>query len=91
LWTGPPTEGEDSSLSASNHTAAGPQARTGLKQFSSVFKSAKKETRRTVPFTKFCLKRLNMDCKTSKSNFVRQMNFKKYSIVKMWITALVIE
>jgi hypothetical protein len=41
LWTGPPTEGEDSSLSTSNHSAAGPQARTGLQQFASVYKTAK--------------------------------------------------
>jgi hypothetical protein len=49
LWTGPPTEGEDSSLSTSNHTAAGPQARTGVKQVDSVFKTAKnkKDTHRT--------------------------------------------
>ncbi len=49
MWTGPPTEGEDSSLSTSNHSAAGPQARTGLKQFDSVFKTAKnkEDTHRT--------------------------------------------
>jgi hypothetical protein len=49
MWTGPPTEGEDSSLTSSNHSAAGPQARTGVKLFDSVFKTAKnkEETRRT--------------------------------------------
>jgi len=51
LWTGPPTEGEDSSLSSSNHSAAGPQARTGLKQFDSLFKTAKnKEDTQTICF-----------------------------------------
>jgi hypothetical protein len=58
LWTGPPTEGEDSSLSISNHSAAGPQARTGLQQFASVYKTAKnkEDTRRT--FTNFFFTKL---------------------------------
>ncbi len=49
LWTGPPQEGEDSSLSTSNHSAAGPQARTGVKQVDSLFKTAKnkEDTHRT--------------------------------------------
>jgi hypothetical protein len=49
MWTGPPAEGEDSSLSTSNHSAAGPQARSGLQQFDSVFKTAQKkeDTHRT--------------------------------------------
>jgi hypothetical protein len=73
MWTGPPTEGEDSSLSSSNHSAAGPQARTGLKQFASLFKTAKnkEDTRRT--FHKSFLQSENMDCKTSKIYFLRQV------------------